>query len=1007
MKKKSPVFRGLAAMMGVIMLISMSITTLTLGHTTWINGNLNIAESVTVGGSEDTYAVYWANEYGYDDSALMAVYKDGVKAMEEIAGEGITLMKNENGALPLAANARITLFGYESVGTTITNSDKVTSSIFMQEENISYLDAMLDEFGADNVNTILCDEVYGGDSESANTGGMGMGMSMGGGGSTSSSGESEISKVVEHESTWQNDYNDAAVVVFSRYGSEGNDLYQYSSKETYEDGTARRHLDLSVNEEALMAYLYEQKQAGVFDSIIVILGTEFTMELGFLEEYGVDACLVTGEMGGFGAPALAKILTGKINPSGRTVDTYAANAVSAPAVVNAGHEGTSTWGNADELNDYETISNDANVDYYVVYAEGIYVGYKYYETRYEDVVMGRGNANSTVGAFASTGGWNYAEEMCYPFGHGLSYTTFEQVLDEVTFDEETKTYTVKVTVTNTGDVAGKDVVQVYAQTPYGEYEKENLVEKSAVQLINYGKTKLLQPGESQTLEIKCMEYFLASYDTYGAGTYILSAGDYYFAIGANCHDALNNILAAKGYTTANGMDYNGDASKIHTWNQATLDAETYATSVYTGNNIANAFDNADLNYYEGYECTYITRNDWEGTWPERMQLDATVEMMDALHNYYYDAEADQHPDISVDSFTQGVDSGLTLVDMIGVDFDDPLWETFLNQLTIEQICNTMADSKAVNTISELDIPGTCRGDDDKSAAGGALRFVSHPLTARTWNHEMSSLRGLFEGLICTLNGKEEIWYGAANMHRTPYGGRTNQYWSEDAMQDYWNGYYECEAAQSVGCTICVKHMCANDQETQRTGLSTFLNEQSLREIYLRAFEGSFQGGALSVMCSLGRLGTLLAKNNTAMLTTVLRGEWGFKGTVTSDGYVDTGYFNNALECLEAGMDYSCSDSSGSIASRIQKAIDNGDGYALQLMRQAAKRNLYVWAQTAAMNGLGNGAKTIAIVPAWEMAVFVVNIVIVVLFVAMLALAVWEYTRPKKTVFVVTESKEAR
>ncbi|WP_279072355.1 glycoside hydrolase family 3 C-terminal domain-containing protein, partial [Gemmiger formicilis] len=202
-------------------------------------------------------------------------------------------------------------------------------------------------------------------------------------------------------------------------------------------------------------------------------------ELGFLEEYGVDACLLTGMTGSYGCTAIADVLAGEVNPSGKTVNTYASSSISAPSVVNGGVEGVMTWGNADELNEYDQINGDENIDYYIIYSEGIYVGYKYYETRYEDTVMGTGSADGTAGTFNSANGWNYAEEMCYPFGYGLSYTTFEQTLDSVTYDEAEDTYTVAVTVTNTGDVAGKDVVQVYAQTPYGDYERENLVEKSA------------------------------------------------------------------------------------------------------------------------------------------------------------------------------------------------------------------------------------------------------------------------------------------------------------------------------------------------------------------------------------------------------------------------------------------------------------------------------------------------------------------------------------------------
>ncbi len=971
MRKRNFLFRGLAGLTGLLMLICMSLTSLTLGNTTWINSALNIQETVTVGGDEDSYTVYWANDYGYDSTALIEVYYDAADANLEIAEEGMTLLKNDGDVLPLADGARITLFGNASVNSSIYNTSCPDYIPY-----VDYVSAMQTQFGEDNVNTVLCENVY-----------PGLGST-----GTSSVVEAELSDVVAYESTWQSDYNDAAIVVLARNGSEGNDVYQYSATDTYEDGSARRMMDLSTEEEALIAYLSEQKAAGVFDCIVVLVATEFEMELGFLAEYDIDACLLVGATGSYGCTAIAEVLAGVVNPSGKTVDTYASSSLSAPSVVNAGVEGVMTWSNADELNEYDTINGDSNIDYYIIYGEGIYVGYKYYETRYEDTVMNAGNASSSTGAVNSTSGWNYEEEMCYPFGYGLSYTTFEQTLDSVTFNEITRTYTVTVTVTNTGSVAGKDVVQVYAQTPYGDYEKENLVEKSSIQIINYAKTDSLEPGESQTLEIEIFEYFLASYDTYGYETYILSSGDYYLAIGSDAHDALNNVLAAKGYTVADGMTAEGDASKTYTWTQDEIDYTTYATSVYTDAEVTNAFDDADLNYYEGYEYVYLTRSDWEGTYPVATQLSATQEMMDALSNYYYETPEDAP---SVDSFTQGVDNGLTLVDMIDVAFDDELWEDFLDQLTIEQLCNTFTDSKSTNTISELDVPGTQKGDDDTNACGGAIYFVSHPLTARTWNTEMNTLRGTYEGLIATLNGNDEIWYGASNIHRSSFGGRVCQYWSEDAMLDYWNGYYECQAAQAVGCIICVKHMCCNDQEAERTGLSVFVNEQALREIYLRAFEGSFAGGALSVMTTTGRIGTTLGKNYTPLLTTVLRDEWGFEGHVTSDGYVNTGYYNNTLEELVAGMDYSCCDSAGANATRILNAINNGDGYILQCMRLAAKRNLYVMTKSASMNGLGNGATVVAIAPTWEIAVVAANAVIGILFVATLGLSIGESVKSRK------------
>ena len=925
MKKLTNFFRGLTSFVSLLLMLCVSLTTLTLGNTTWINSNLGISDTIKVGGEDGQFAVYWENEYGYDSAALEKVYADAADANVEIAREAVTLLKNDNNALPIKSGSKITLYGSGTTG----NINHSNSSNDLEKGRISLLEAMQSEFGSDKVNPSI---------------------------------------VLEANAGTATGYDDVAIATFSRDGGEGSDP-------KFMNGD-RHYLALTASEEAMMSSLYEMKKAGTIKTIIVIVGCDFAMELDFLDTYGVDACVLAGHFGDYGPQGVAEALSGKVNPSGKTVDTYASNSLSAPAIVNA-NDNTYKWSNYDEMGEYDKINNTKNIGYYVIYAEGVYMGYKYYETRYEDVVMNKGNASSGKGS-TDGGAWDYAEEMCYPFGYGLSYTSFEQTIKDVKFNAETKNYEMTVSVKNVGDVAGKDVIEVYAQTPYGEYEIQNKVEKASVNLVGYTKTDLLQPNESKDYVVTVREYFLASYDTYGAGTYILSAGDYYLALGNGAHDAVNNILAKKGYTTANGMTENGKADRVYTWTQSKLDSTTYSVSTQTGYEVENVFDDADLNYYEGYEYEYLTRNDWDRTWPVGQQLTATTEMMEKLTNYYYETPEDAP---SVDSFTQGVDNGLKLSDMIGVDFDDDeTWNKFLDQLTIEQLCNTITDSKSVNTISDLDVPGTSKGDDDTNAAGGKITFISHPSTARTWNIEMNALRGKYSGLVSILKGTDEIWYGAGNLHRTPYGGRVRQYWSEDANLSYVNGYYECKAAQAVGCIICVKHMCCNDQETQRTGLTVFIDEQPLREIYLRAFEGSFDGGALSVMTTTGRVGTMLGKNYASMLTTVLRNEWGYKGHVTSDGYVNTGYYNNTLEELVAGFDYSCCDSQGANADRVLNAIKNGDGYILQCVRLAAKRNLYVMTQSASMNGLGNGARIVVVVPEWEKAVVVANVVLGALFV---------------------------
>lgn len=986
MRKSTAILRGVAALLAFIMLVSAAATTLTFEYDSIINKAFGIKTTVTekAEDADEDATIYYPNDYGYDDTALTAVNLDAAAASVEWAAESVVLLKNENAALPLSEGQQITIFGNASV-----NSSSFSSSSTIDfAEPYTSVTALQKVFGAENVNTELVDAIY---SKMSATG-------------VSEVSEAPLSDVKSHESSWQNGYNDAAVVFLGRWGREGNDMHMYSDTETYDDGSPRRMLDLSVNEEALIEYLCAQKEAGVFGKVIVVISSVFTMEMDFLDEYGVDAAIVAGEPGDFGWLGVAQVLAGEVNPSGHTAELFATNSVSAPATAYAGYENTQTWANAAEINEKNPDTNQYDgktLDYYVIYAEGIYVSYKYYETRYEDTVMNQGNAASTAGS--STGSaWNYADEVTFPFGYGLSYTTFTQKLDSVKYNASDKTYTATVTVKNTGSVAGKDVVEIYAQTPYGEYEKENLVEKASVQLVAYDKTDLLEPGESQTLEITFDGYFLASYDTYGAGTYILSQGDYYLAIGDNSHDALNNILAAKGYTTADGMTAEGNADNAYKWTQNALDTETYRYSIYNGAEIENQFDDADINYY-GYEFTYLTRQDWEGSYPVTAEpLTATEEVISDLSNFYYEKPEDA---VSASTYTQGERAGISLTEMMDVELDDPQWDEFVDQLTLEEMSHLYDDNVTTQVVADLDIPGTSHVDDDQ-ACGGQFIMTYHATMANSWNTDLHTERGYYGGIIAQLNGYDELWYGANDFHRTPFGGRSNQYFSSDSTLQYWCSYYEAQAMQETGTICCIKHFVINDQETNREGISTFTNEQALREIYLRAFEGGFAGGALSTMCSLGRIGTKLAKNNEALLTNVLRGEWDFQGHVTSDGWLPfLGYFQNSLEQIEAGMDYACMDSSNTNGARIIAHIEeNDDGNMLEILRTAAKRNLYVMAHTARMNGLGNGTVVKAVIPGWEKALLIVDLVTFIAFVVTAAWCVVDYCKKRQPAIQV--EKEA-
>ena len=413
-------------------------------------------------------------------------------------------------------------------------------------------------------------------------------------------------------------------------------------------------------------------------------------------------------------------------------------------------------------------------------AEGIYVGYKYYETRYEDSVLGQGNASGSAGVFASSGNsWNYADEVSYSFGYGISYTQFDQRLDSVQVDGDT--VTVKATVTNTGKTyTGKDVVELYAQAPY----ISGGVEKASVQLIGFAKTDALAPGQSQQVTITADLHDVASYDYKNAKTYILDAGTYYLAIGNGAHDALNNILAAKGKTVENGMDYDGDAALAKA---VELNAAVYDTDPYSGNPVANLFDEADLNYYYDGMVTYLSRGDWQGTWPKPYTgLTASDKMLEDLKNNYTPVTS------GVTSITYGADNGLTLVALKDADFDDPRWEELLDQMTLEEqltlVTNGTEQTAATISIgfggtNDKDGPGGLTGrnyltnpkDESTATSTLALGYNSSVVIASTWSQSLAFERGASVGEDGLWTSTEGWWGPGANTHRTPYSGRNFEY----------------------------------------------------------------------------------------------------------------------------------------------------------------------------------------------------------------------------------------
>lgn len=537
-----------------------------------------------------------------------------------------------------------------------------------------------------------------------------------------------------------------------------------------------------------------------------------------------------------------------------------------------------TYANADSLN------LNASQQKYAVYTEGIYVGYRYYETRYEDYVMGTGEA----------GDYDYKSDVAYPFGYGLSYTEFSYSGFSVT-DNGDDTYTVNVTVTNDGDTyTGKEVVQVYLQKPY----IQGGVEKASVELVGYAKTQPLAPKASQPVSITVEKYSFKSYDSETAKTYILDEGDYYLTVAKNAHDAVNNILAEKGYTTENTdgkMDKDGDSELVDVaWHNSAYDKTTYAKSIYTGETITNQFDFADVNLYEGSgdnSVTYVSRNDWTGTFPtEKVVLSVATDKMQKDISSNKGITEDEGAEMP----TFGADNGLKLSDLYGKDYDDEDWDKLLDQMSFDDMANLLTGNYLTNQIDSISKPKTIETDGPTGDTTSVTKnsFPCEGIWASSYNNELLERIGEYFAEDVIASGHTGVYAPGVNIHRVPFGGRSAEYFSEDGFLSGVCAAYEVKGIQSKGVIAHVKHFAFNDQDTDRAGIGIWLNEQEAREIMLVPFEYALninnentavqRGNAHAVMTAFSRIGCEWAGACPNMLFNVLHEEWNFDGFNITD-----------------------------------------------------------------------------------------------------------------------------
>ncbi len=840
----------------------------------------------------------------------------------KLAEEGFVLLKNQNTALPLNKGAKVSVFGKNSVNLSYGGS----GSGGFDTSNNQDLYASLDAAGFSlnpTLKSFYENNGQSGPARSANSSDLDSGSNQ-----RIATAETPQSKYTDNVKKSYASYNDAAVVVITRIGGEGFDLPRYQG--TTEGATApeSHYLELDRNEMDLLAAVTD----GSFKRVIVIFNTPSSFEATFLTDpqYApfaekIDAAIWIGFTGSNGISALGRILNGEVNPSGRLVDTWAADFSRNPSFINFG-----TGANPDSTDKY-----DGGMYYSVDYEEGIYVGYRYYETR----------------GYTDGEDW-YRANVVYPFGYGLSYTSFDWSVGEASsteIDPGTQV-SIPVTVKNTGSTAGKEVVELYASAPY----TDGGIEKAHKVLVGFAKTKLLQPGESDTVTVTFDPYTAASYDYRdangnGFNGYELEAGDYTLFVSRNAHESVRDITLTLAEDVQIGED------------------------PVTGNEVVNRYTDMDEYLDSDWQLdTQLSRADWEGTWPTA-QTAQTHAGTEELYEQIRDVEPNNPTDFDEEEYPWFDEEPSTFLrDLLPaaaaegygeiVSYDDERWEEILDACNdvemLELINNGAYHTLAMEVVG---LPSTLHGDGpagftcfmNSEQVNGTCQYVSEPVMASTWNvdlmREMGEALGE-EGIMgdkATGQPYSSIYAPGVNIHRSPFGGRCSEYFSEDPLISGMMGAAEIQGMQSRGVIPTVKHFVANEQETHRSigGDLSWLSEQSLREIYLKPFEYTVKvGAARGVMSSFNRIGARWTGGDYRLLTEILRDEWGFNGYVICD-------FNTIPQYMIPRQMFYAGGSLdlATLASSMWTDCDSSENGDAIVLRRATKDLLYTFVNSNAMN----------------------------------------------------------
>lgn len=921
---------------------------------------------------EEVEPIYKSDFYGEEKKEAAAHQEAAAEAVcESIVANGAVLLLNRGNALPLAEGSKVTLLGNRSAnfvygGTgsggmdaskATTLKDALEADSFQVNPTMwsFYKEGAGSKFGWKEAGGSLNNFIFDNAEFAVN--------------------EVPMSSFTDAEWNSVASYGDAAIMVIGRICGEGKDLPVAGAADA--DGNV---LSISAEEKAILGKLAELKADGKLSKIILLLNTSNAVELDVLDpavcgtDYSIDACMWVGGVGQSGINAIGNLLNGSTNFSGRLVDTFCYDNTTSPAIQNAY---VTSYTNAAAAN---LSFKDTNDEYYTVYQEGIYVGYRYYETRYEDTVLGNANV----------GNYDYASTVAFPFGYGLSYSDLSY--SNLAMKEEADSFVFTVDVTNPSAMDARDAVLVYMQSPYTDYDKQNGVEKASVELVGY--TKLDVPaGQTVSATVTVDKTELRAYDANGAKTYILDAGNYYFSVGNGSHEALNNILMLKSEKddTANGtvdtakMVGTGDAALAVQYTVDKQDNSVFATAK-TGMAITNQLDHADLNKVDSdtsNDVVYVTRSDWAGSMPTAtiakmyaaaVQMEANEEIVKQLKTIADSEGKGTMP-------TTGKEGSLTLAHFIGVPYDGSIslngetytWDDLLDQVTFKEMCDLIGNAyhctapvKSVNKPSTKDENGP-QGITAKLTGGAAsTSYTSEDMLASCFDNDIVFKVGASIGNDCLMANRKAysgIYGPGANIHRTPYSGRNFEYYSEDPFVSGKICAAETAGIQSKGVYVYLKHFAMNDQETGRDGICVWTNEQAAREIYLQAFEYPItEANAYNVMTSFNRMGAVWAGGDYNLLTNIMRGEWNMAGFAITDFSNNNNYMDVIQGVLAGGDAWDCNDDGKWVA---KLATYEKDPQVVTAMREATHHILYAVANSNAMNGASINTYEVEIPAPWE------------------------------------------